>query len=594
MRDKSLELKLKGNENSCSQIHASLSDDAKYIICGSEDRKVYIWSTGPSEGEKDKRPVEMFEAHSAIVTTAIMAPTRTRQLLSASRDPLFDLCNPPPVTLVSRAQSQISSVLPAEDGSPPPSSLPPTPATSDFNKATKPEESPAYLVRCTHPDGNIIVTADFNGQIKVFRQDCAYQNRLRNNDSALSKKMLGRTNSVATKHSKNSRRESIQINHSSDRILSWRQSINSTNGSLDSFRNTNNGHQRSISPRKSLGQASLQSTNPHPSHSTAITTPSLAPSASPHPSPPHRHSPESKLQPRDPSGQSCPPISPNEKDGTPLMLHGDQSYMFWNSHVYQAQAQAAASAHLDPNSATPTSYMNAHSGGTSTAGSSNGSANGQPETAHLGAPAGRQITNVSRLSSEDDSGAESSPEGESGGEVVCRRCKGRSFRVRNRGEGGEGPGAGVRELRGGGLGVVWAFAPGGGGGVTVQYQCVNARPGGPAFGVFYVVVRRSGLGLHETWDGRGILNMRTRSRVCIYNSERGVRANTFTCLIHPCIYVLYGGEGETERAGLCFGNEFSFLSRVKKRRRRVGREDDILSLWALAWETWGREIDWQG
>lgn len=438
MRDKSLELKLKGNENSCSQIHASLSDDAKYIICGSEDRKVYIWSTGPSEGEKDKRPVEMFEAHSAIVTTAIMAPTRTRQLLSASRDPLFDLCNPPPVTLVSRAPSQISSVLPAEDGSPPTPSLPPTPATSDFNKPTKPEESPAYLVRCTHPDGNIIVTADFNGQIKVFRQDCAYQNRIRNNDSALSKKMLGRTNSVATKHSKNSRRESIQINHSSDRILSWRQSINSTNGSLDSFRNTNNSHQRSISPRKSFGQASLQSTNPHPSHSTAITTPSLAPSASPHPSPPHRQSPESKLNPRDPSGQTYPPPSPNDKEGTPLMLHGDQSYMFWNSHIYQAQAQAAASAHLDPNSATPTSYMNAHSGGTSTAGSSNGSANGQHEAAHLGVPAGREITNVSRLSSEDDSGAESSPEGESGGEVVCRRCKGRSFRVRNRGEGGRG------------------------------------------------------------------------------------------------------------------------------------------------------------
>ncbi|KAL9639407.1 MAG: hypothetical protein Q9164_000948 [Protoblastenia rupestris] len=418
LRDKGLELKLKGNENSCSQIHANFSDDAKYIICGSEDRKTYIWSTGPSETEKDKRPVEMFEAHQAIVTTAIVAPAKTRQLLSTSRDPLYDLCNPPPVTLVSQTQSHASSIPPTEDGHPTASSLPPTPATTyDFIKPTKPEESPAYLARCTHEDGNIIVTADFLGNIKVFRQDCAYVNRLRNNDSAFSKKMLGRTNSVATKNSTRSSRNSLQLTtQSSDRILSWRQSINSTNGSLDNFRHNSSTHQRSISPRKSLGQSSLQSTPRHFSQ----TTPSL-PTNSPHPSPPQRY----PIDPKDPSTTTEAPrkpyssISKCDREANPLMLQGEQSYMFWNRQVYQAQAATAAShqshTHLDAN------------GYSSATGSSNVSVAGH-DTNHLTLPVNREITNVSQLSSEEESEAYVSPE--EGGDVTCRSCKGTNFRVR--------------------------------------------------------------------------------------------------------------------------------------------------------------------
>lgn len=64
LRDKSLEMKFKGYENTCSQIHATFSDDAKYIISGSEDRKVYIWNVIPEGSEKkDKRPVEYFEGN---------------------------------------------------------------------------------------------------------------------------------------------------------------------------------------------------------------------------------------------------------------------------------------------------------------------------------------------------------------------------------------------------------------------------------------------------------------------------------------------------------------------------------------------------
>ena len=430
LRDKGLELKLKGNENSCSQIHAAFSDDAQYIICGSEDRKAYIWSTGQPESEKDKRPVEMFEAHSAIVTTAIMAPMKTRQLLSASGDPLFDLCNPPPVTLISRTQSQTSSVPINEDGRSVDASFPPTPAYPEFHKATKPEESPAYLARCNHPDGNIIVTADFMGHIKVFRQDCAYKNRIRNNDAAFSKKMLGRTNSVATKHSNRSGRDSLQLGHpSSERILSWRQSISSTNGSLDNFRLN---HGRSTSPRKSFGHPLQPSNGRHPSQPTSVTTPSLPTSSK-------QHSPQLstdgfKNQPSDatePSPKPYSTIPKTDKVADPLMLQGEQSYMFWNQSTYAAQA--AATSHLDPNRSNHQyDGLNGswHSQNTSTVGSSNASVN--DHDVHLGVPIGKENTNGSRLSSEEESdGGDSRQRDEGdGGEVVCKRCGGKSFKVR--------------------------------------------------------------------------------------------------------------------------------------------------------------------
>lgn len=424
LRDKGLELKLKGNENSCSQIHASFSDNAQYIICGSEDCKVYLWSTGESETERDKRPLELFGAHSAIVTSAIMAPTKTRQVLSASGDPLYDLCNPPPVTLISRTQSHASSIYPTEGSPLPDNSIPPTPATPDVTRTTKPEESPAYLARCAHPDGNIIVTADFMGHIKVFRQDCAYQNRLRNNDSALSKKMLGRTNSLATRSSKASRRDSLQTGHpSSERILSWRQSISSNNGSLDNFRLS---HQRSSSPRKSFGAGSLQFAR-HPSQNTIVTTPSLRSTSQQHS--PHGSSDESKdlvsdIEKLNLKSAKTDGKSPDEAN--PLMLRGEQSYMFWNSSVYQTQAATAS--HLDPNYDASRQKQNGYSRSASTVGSSNRSSVEGHHT-HMGLPIGKADTQVSRLSSEEESGG-GSPQRDDEKDVTCRRCGGKRFKVR--------------------------------------------------------------------------------------------------------------------------------------------------------------------
>ncbi|KAF2438342.1 WD40 repeat-like protein [Karstenula rhodostoma CBS 690.94] len=140
LREKNLEMKFRGHENNCSQIRATFADDTGHIICGSEDRKAYIWSTSGFEGEKrNQRPMEMFEAHCSITTCATMAPLKTRQLLSASEDPVFDLCNPPPVTLVSREHSMNGSKPPTEAGS-----VQPTPTEANFRRVA---ESPAYIAR---------------------------------------------------------------------------------------------------------------------------------------------------------------------------------------------------------------------------------------------------------------------------------------------------------------------------------------------------------------------------------------------------------------------------------------------------------------
>lgn len=382
LRDKGLEIKLRGNENSCSQIHASFSDDAQYVICGSEDRKAYIWSTGSTEGDKDKQPVEMFEAHSAIVTTAIMAPTKTRQLLGASGDPVYDLCNPPPVTLISRTDSRSSSKPATDDGSRLDVSVPPTPALTDISHVSKPEASPAYIARSAHPDGHIIVTADFMGRIKVFRQDCAYQKRLRNNEANFSKRMLGRSNSVATRTSKGSRRDSLSTtnNHpSSDRILSWRQSIASNNGSVD---NVQPSH-RSVSPRKNIGQTLHHS----PRLPASATPPSISTTSPPRST--HRLSHDSKTQSLDPNinnpttevRKPYTAVPAHNPEVDPLMLRGDQSYMFWNKHQYRPENLASP----NPNdNLHPLSRTDSRSRGTSL--SSNASGSGT----RLGVPVTRE------------------------------------------------------------------------------------------------------------------------------------------------------------------------------------------------------------
>lgn len=271
LRDGSLDTKFKGHENACTQISATFSDDAQYIISGSENKKAFIWKAGPSamnDSTKDKHPYESFDAHGDIVTTAVFAPKKTRQLLSASGDPLYDLCNPPPVVLMSAdeaAASAASQAAPSESGSqdlvdkPPPTvGLP------------KVECSPAYLARTAHPGGNIIVTTDDQGVIKIFRQDCAHAKRrfdswetasnLSRRKNGLKNAGIGRTASIgstARSSTAHSRRGSLSIGAatgkvSSDMIMSWRQNVEggARPSSVIGTMSTPTRSERSISPAK--------------------------------------------------------------------------------------------------------------------------------------------------------------------------------------------------------------------------------------------------------------------------------------------------------------------------------------------------------
>ena len=225
------EVKFRGPENSSSQIHARFSDDARFVVCGSEDRKAYLWDMTDVDMEnKDKQPYEAFDANREVVTAALMAPVGTRQLLSASGDPVYDLCNPPPVTLRSLDETTSQS------------------GNSDLLGDTgsviirKVEESPAYLERTSHPGGHIIITTDRTGTIKVFRQDCAFAKRQQQweTGSRFSGKLagIGRSASIVTKTSAGSRRGSLNLSPSgilspslsSDRIQSWRHGIEGGNG----------------------------------------------------------------------------------------------------------------------------------------------------------------------------------------------------------------------------------------------------------------------------------------------------------------------------------------------------------------------------
>ncbi|KAK2744389.1 hypothetical protein FQN57_004284 [Myotisia sp. PD_48] len=249
-KDRTLEAKFRGNENMTSQIRANFSSDGNYVICGSEDGRAYIWPVNSTEKYPDKRPVEFFEAHSSTVTTAIMAPVNGKQILGTTGDLLYDLCNPPPVNPSSESASVVSREKQAEQDS-----VPSTPYTSQRIVYQKAEESPSWVARSSHPEGNIIVTADYEGNIKVFRQDCGYHARhdLWDTNSMFSRKILGRTNSISTRHSIASVGKDSLNKTPSERILSWRNAV--VNGP-DNRSLENVSGSRSASPSKSFRRAS--------------------------------------------------------------------------------------------------------------------------------------------------------------------------------------------------------------------------------------------------------------------------------------------------------------------------------------------------
>ncbi|PBP27424.1 WD repeat domain-containing protein [Diplocarpon rosae] len=396
LKDKTLEMKFRGHENNFSQINASFSDDARYVICGSEDRKSYIWNTGPIDLEhhKDKRPLEFFEAHSAMVTATAIAPTASRQLLGASGDPIYDLCNPPPVTLLSREESNASSIPRIESEQQ---------RLSD--PATEPVKTPAYLARGSHNDGLIIVTADYLGSIKVFRCDCAYQKRRNDQwetNSTFSKKVSKRSGSIMTRNSEGSRRNSqSQISLAgglqSDHILSWRNGV-ADDASIRSTAMTSHSD-RSVSPRKLIRNtksinnlASTARQQPYASSAMAHASPSVSTT-----SPPQSiHSAISKRIGSTPKQPPKPSFVLNRDANPPKLEAAAKSYQFWNVASWKPQSRDAS----------------------------------KSDSGSLRPPAGRGTSFASKISSEEGSSGDLDGEESEGDSLACRKCNGRDFRAR--------------------------------------------------------------------------------------------------------------------------------------------------------------------
>ncbi|XP_066993073.2 WD repeat-containing protein 44 isoform X7 [Anabrus simplex] len=133
LRDLNLSCKYKGYVNVSSQIKASFSHDGKYIVSGSENQCIYIWKTHHdyskfSSVRRDRNDFwEGIKAHNAVVTCAVFAPN--------------------PDIIIRQIEEQE-----AQSGS----------------QNLKVEVDPMVEQRTKGCGGYVLVSADFNGGIKVF------------------------------------------------------------------------------------------------------------------------------------------------------------------------------------------------------------------------------------------------------------------------------------------------------------------------------------------------------------------------------------------------------------------------------------------
>lgn len=132
LRDLNLSCKYKGYINVSSQIKGSFSHDGKYMICGSENRDIFIWKTSHdyskfSSVRRDRNDFwEAIKAHNALVTCAIFAPN--------------------PEEIISTFDK----------------------TTDTETSKSKNEEDPMVQQRTKGCGGYVVISADFNGCIKIF------------------------------------------------------------------------------------------------------------------------------------------------------------------------------------------------------------------------------------------------------------------------------------------------------------------------------------------------------------------------------------------------------------------------------------------
>ncbi|KAG0163668.1 WD repeat-containing protein 44 [Apophysomyces sp. BC1034] len=206
MKDKSLMFKYKGVENTSMQIKATFSDDGRYIICGSEDGNIFIWGTeqinfSPFHYLQDSRikaaaaignlgeqmiqtvmqstdehgqPTrisgwlkrsekhvqdklrnrnEHFEAHDSAIAVVAFAPTKTRQRLARSGKDLIYNHTPVYIEKIRRDSTKSEK------------------AGDEQYVCGYEEAGDDVRENYTYPEGHIMVSADTNGCIKVWRMD---------------------------------------------------------------------------------------------------------------------------------------------------------------------------------------------------------------------------------------------------------------------------------------------------------------------------------------------------------------------------------------------------------------------------------------
>ncbi|XP_076164898.1 WD repeat-containing protein 44 isoform X2 [Ptiloglossa arizonensis] len=148
LRDLNLSCKYKGYVNVSSQIKASFSPDGQYIVSGSENQCIYIWKTHHdyskfSSVRRDRNDFwEGIKAHNAVVTCAVFAP------------------NPDSIIkqIVEREQWGENKEDTKDLGS----------STVDVPVDPVDPVDPVVEQRTKGCGGHVLVSADFNGCIKVF------------------------------------------------------------------------------------------------------------------------------------------------------------------------------------------------------------------------------------------------------------------------------------------------------------------------------------------------------------------------------------------------------------------------------------------
>ena len=142
LRDLNLSCKYKGYVNVSSQIKASFSPDGQYIVSGSENQCIYIWKTHHdyskfSSVRRDRNDFwEGIKAHNAVVTCAVFAP------------------NPDSIIRQIEAREQWEGKM--------------DPKNIDSVSANATPVDPVVEQRTKGCGGHVLVSADFNGCIKVF------------------------------------------------------------------------------------------------------------------------------------------------------------------------------------------------------------------------------------------------------------------------------------------------------------------------------------------------------------------------------------------------------------------------------------------